>query len=1054
MDLDTLRRHRGAIGAVLLLLVVWLGAGVRRAGGQGVGVVLDSPLGLIAPRVVAPGWHLALPGLLRISSYPTSAVAHSFDSDRGGARLVSSEGIELVVSGSLLYRVEPERLLEVHRDLGPDLESGTIAPLLERELAAIAAGARYDEISGARSDDLRIDLGKALTEQFRTRGLLLLSCEVERVRIRHGEGGEGFAARRVPGMRVLLVGLDGADWDILDPLIAAGRLPHIARLVREGARGRLQTITPMLSPVIWTSMATGVLPGRHGIVDFVATAGAGSNPVPVTSSLRKVKAFWNILSDNGLSVGVVGWWASYPAEPVSGFVVTDRVAYQLFRAPIRNEGERPGKVYPPDIDADVRSMTRHPESIGDGDLSPFIRLGDDPAALSPDDQQRVEGLRTLLAAGDSYAAITEALAGRFRPDLTAFYLEGTDTVSHLFMPFAPPPLEGTSSSARMRFGGAVDAYYRHADAMLGRLVEAVQPTVVILCSDHGFRTGDKRPLTDSRIGYAQAADWHRRYGVIVLHGEPFRRGEEIREASILDLTPTLLVLFGLPVAEDMDGRPLLAAFREEFLRSYPVRYLPTYEGETIVRLRVEDGGTATSGSTGTAPPASGGDAPVANGAGEASSETAGSAPPADPAGERALVERLRSLGYLSQDSASSHNNRGLILLGRGDYDGAIREFEQAIGDTPGGNMGRYNLARTHYMKGNVEPAEAILRDLLERQPSSKEAENLLGNIAMNRGRLAEAERHLRRALEIEPRFTDALNSLGLLHEAQGRPEEALEQFRRVIALDPEYAEAYNNLGLVHQGLGRLEESVSAFRKAIAADPGFAGSYSNLAVSYEMLGDLAAAEEQSREALRRDPGNVRVRVNYGGLLYKQGRLQEARAELEKAVETDPSDASAHNNLGAVYGRLGRRTDEIASYRQAMLLKPDYADAAHNLGFALLRDGQHEEGEKVLRGLIAAQPDYLRGYLTLGRFLLEKGEAELAVSLLEAGAKNTASDSDLQLLLAEGYLRQGKTERALAALDASLIIRPDQPEVRSRADALRMTLAPPEGSAEGGVDGSSR
>ncbi|HET6278093.1 MAG TPA: tetratricopeptide repeat protein, partial [Candidatus Polarisedimenticolia bacterium] len=908
--------------------------------------IIDQPQALVylsngpvEPRTVEPGWQLAPPGLLGLSAYPTSAVNYRFALGGDALPLVSREGLEVSIEGNLRYRIEPERVLEIHRELGADLERGFVAALLQQRLSAIVRAARYDEMSGARSDDLRIELGKALTELFRASGVVLLSCDVASVRIRHADAGDGIVARRVPGMKVLLVGLDGADWNILDPLIRSGSLPNIARLTGEGTRGRLRTITPMLSPVIWTSMATGVLPGRHGIVDFVASAGREGERVPVTSTLRKVKAFWNILSEQGLSVGVVGWWASYPAEPVSGFVVSDRVAYQLFRAPLRGEQERRGKVYPAGIDEVVAQLTRHPEAITSAELNNFIRGADDALALSPDDQQRIESFKTLLAAGDTYAAAAEALAGRFNPDLTAFYLEGTDTVAHLFMSYAPPPLEGTTADERRRYGGTVDAYYRHADAVLGRLIRASQPTVVILCSDHGFRTGNNRPLTDSRIGYGPAADWHRKYGVIVLHGEPFRRAHHIDEASVIDLTPTLLALFGLPVAEDMDGRPLLDAFRDEFLERYPVRYVPSYEGEGVVRLQERQDATAERA---TAPAAGAG----STGTGEADGRSEATKPlpasaergvPADPAGDEALLEKLRSLGYLSQDSANAHNNRGLLLLDRGEFEAAIEEFELAVGAEEDRVMARYNLARAHYLKGDSRQAVEILQALLQRQPDSKEAENLLGNIAMDAGRLQDAERHFRRALELEPRYSDGLNSLGLLYDRQGRSDEALQLFRQVIAIDPAYAEAHNNIGLVLQKAGRLDESIAAFRLAIEADPEFAGSYSNLAVSLERQGDLISAEEQFRQALRRDPDNVRVRVNYGGLLYQQGRLEEAREELQMAVEADPGDASAHNNLGAVYGRLGRSAEEIGSYRRAIALQADYADAVHNLGFALLRAG---------------------------------------------------------------------------------------------------------------------
>src|SRR6185295_2234345 len=129
---------------------------------------------------------------------------------------------------------------------------------------------------------------------------------------------------------VVLIGLDGADWNIIDPLIAAGKMPNLAALIERGSRGRLLTLSPTLSPVIWTTIATGVKPERHGIVDFTAINKDTGAAVPVTSNLRRVPALWNILSDAGRTVGFVGWWASFPAEKVNGYIVSDRIAYQLF----------------------------------------------------------------------------------------------------------------------------------------------------------------------------------------------------------------------------------------------------------------------------------------------------------------------------------------------------------------------------------------------------------------------------------------------------------------------------------------------------------------------------------------------------------------------------------------------------------------------------------------------------------------------------------------------------------------------------------------------------
>ena len=1010
MNLEAVRRRKIPLGLGILLVAVWLLCGLTRIDPDSGIAVLDSPLGILGPRVTAAGWHLVPPGLLRLTPYPSVPVTLSFragEDDR--SVLVTREGIEVTSSGTIRYRVDPDRVLEVHRSVGPGYER-TLVRWVEDSLRAAVDASDYSGISGARSEDLRSALGQSLAERFRAAGLELLSCDVGSVRIRSATIAGSSRPGQGTGTKVLLIGLDGADWNIMDPLINAGRLPNLGRLVRAGARGRLHSITPMLSPVIWTSIATGVSPGRHGIIDFLATTGKDGEKEPVTSSLRKTKALWNILSEQGLSVGIAGWWASFPAEKVNGFVVSDRVAYQLFGAGAAHDPTREGKVFPPEIGELVASLTVAPETLGVAEVSRYVRMPDDRASLPADQNRLIDDLKTLLAAGDTYTAVSLALRARFHPDFQAVYLEGTDTVAHLFMRYVPPLMPGVTREDAQRFGHAVDEYYRHADDLVGRLVEVAGPqTAVIVCSDHGFRTGENRPLTDSRIGYGQAADWHRKYGIIVLAGPPFRKGHEVSEASVLDITPTVLALLGLPVGEDMEGRPILDAFEPSFLASHPVRYVRTYETSALA---------SSAGATG-----------------DGSAARSKADPDRlDPQGDQELKEKLQSLGYLRQDTANSHNNRGMLLLGQGNFDDAIAEFEQAIQASEDLPMARINIARALFKKKDYERATKVLNDYLSRQPRSKDAENLLGNIAMERKEYAEAEKRFRTALEYEPNFTDARNSLGILYNKLGRRDDALKEFLKVIAVDPEYAEALNNIGVIYKEQGKAQEAIASFRKAMTADPEFAGSFSNMALALEQQGDLKGAEEMFRNALQRDPQNVQVRTNYGALLYTLGRFDQARLELEKAIGIDPSDPSAHNNLGAVYGRLGRTSDEIAAYRKAVALDPDYADVHHNLGLALLKQGKTEEGEGELKKALVIDPRYAPAYLNLARSLLGHGRTSEVVDVLTTGTRLLPGDPDLQGLLGEAYLRLGQKERAIAAFEASLRLKPDQAELRRRLRAL--------------------
>jgi tetratricopeptide (TPR) repeat protein len=127
-----------------------------------------------------------------------------------------------------------------------------------------------------------------------------------------------------PRPRVIFVGLDGADWQLLDKLMADGTMPNLAALARDGARGPLLTQHPPLSPLVWTTMMTGVSPLQHRILDFTRYNPVTRQREPITSDERAVLAIWNMVSSTGRRVDVVGLWATYPPEKVNGTIVSDR----------------------------------------------------------------------------------------------------------------------------------------------------------------------------------------------------------------------------------------------------------------------------------------------------------------------------------------------------------------------------------------------------------------------------------------------------------------------------------------------------------------------------------------------------------------------------------------------------------------------------------------------------------------------------------------------------------------------------------------------------------
>jgi predicted AlkP superfamily phosphohydrolase/phosphomutase len=121
--------------------------------------------------------------------------------------------------------------------------------------------------------------------------------------------------------KILLIGWDAADWKIINPLLDAGLMPNLQRLIDNGVVGNLATLDPAFSPMLWTSIATGKRPYKHGVLGFTEPHPNGKDVRPVQSTSRTTKALWNVFKQCGLKSHVVGWWPSHPAEPINGISI-------------------------------------------------------------------------------------------------------------------------------------------------------------------------------------------------------------------------------------------------------------------------------------------------------------------------------------------------------------------------------------------------------------------------------------------------------------------------------------------------------------------------------------------------------------------------------------------------------------------------------------------------------------------------------------------------------------------------------------------------------------
>jgi predicted AlkP superfamily phosphohydrolase/phosphomutase len=240
--------------------------------------------------------------------------------------------------------------------------------------------------------------------------------------------------------RILLVGWDAADWKVVHTLMDDGLMPHTRRLVERGVMANLATLSPVLSPMLWTSIATGKRPFKHGIHGFTEPTTDGKAVQPVTNLSRKTKAVWNILSQNGKRCQVVGWWPSHPAEPINGVMVSNR--YQRApRAPDAHWPMAPDTVYPPRLADTLAELRFHPLELREEHIRPFIPHAE---KIDQDQDRRLDMcLRTIADCTSIHSCATHLL--EHEPwDFAAVYYDAIDHFGHGFMKYHPPRRESVS----------------------------------------------------------------------------------------------------------------------------------------------------------------------------------------------------------------------------------------------------------------------------------------------------------------------------------------------------------------------------------------------------------------------------------------------------------------------------------------------------------------------------------------------------------------------------------------------------------------------------------
>lgn len=353
-----------------------------------------------------------------------------------------------------------------------------------------------------------------------------------------------------------IIGIDAGEWTAINYLRSKGMMPNIDRLVRGGASGTLESIHPMFTPVVWTTIATGKPPLLHGIRGFRLLNPDNGKKIPVNRTMRRASAIWNLLSSRGLRSLITGWYATWPAEQVKGTIVSD------YTWPFKNKDEAETLVEEK-IGLDFKDQT-YPRSLYHKMKGLFIdKFKKNPVFANRFDisvKDAPYALKHSYAKDLSYFKMYRRLRQQSRYDFTTLYIQGPDLLSHQFWQEFTMMIDGRAKpgSAAWKKADHIVRYYKFVDEMIGvydKTLRAKNETVMII-SDHGFEDKKKPILTKvSDDKFAKQQFWHRKEGILIANGPRIKPGTKIAGATIFDIAPSILGYFGLPVAQDMQGTP-------------------------------------------------------------------------------------------------------------------------------------------------------------------------------------------------------------------------------------------------------------------------------------------------------------------------------------------------------------------------------------------------------------------------------------------------------------------------------------------------------------------
>jgi len=320
---------------------------------------------------------------------------------------------------------------------------------------------------------------------------------------------------------------------------------------------------------------------------------------------------------------------------------------------------------------------------------------------------------------------------------------------------------------------------------------------------------------------------------------------------------------------------------------------------------------------------------------------------AEPADLEERIGCCRVAVALRPEASAAHNNLGVALHAKGQWDDAIAGYKKAIELDPTFAPAYINLGVALADKGQRDDAIAAYKKAIELDPKSAVAHFNLAIVLHDKGQRDEAIAACKKAIELDPKDSKAHGHLGVALNAKGQRDDAIAAFKKAIELEPKYAEAHCNLGIALDAKGQQDDAIAAYKKAIELEPKYARAHYGVGVALSAKAQWDDAIAAYKKAIEFDPKFAMAHFGLGYAREATGQWDDAIAAYKKAIEFNPKDVKVFMNLGNALKAKGQQDDATAAYKKAIELDPSYAEVRCNLGHLLRDQGQLAASLEELR-----------------------------------------------------------------------------------------------------------